>query len=225
MEERVSYLENTMIELQKFVRSEKLARTKHLSSVQELLASEKAAREKHAEELVANYDAYLHLAEEIVEERLANNCVKVADHFELEKQTRAMHGFSIASIEKRVKDLEQLVEPHADVRLGDGEGHDQKMPRGLLPRDRVQVPQPAIDGNRDIYHHQRRGLPEKLEGSARDVQEVRFPQQEAQRHQESRPRDQVGFTRERQRVHGYPRRLLQPRAPAKSTTNMRGPHL
>ena len=93
MEERVSYLENTMIELQKFVRSEKLARTKHLSSVQELLASEKAAREKHAEELVANYDAYLHLAEEIVEEELANNRVKVTDQFELEKQARAMHGF------------------------------------------------------------------------------------------------------------------------------------
>ena len=231
MEERVSYLENTMIELRKFVRSEQIARTKHISSVQELLASEKAAREKHAEELVANYDAYLHLAEEIVEERLANNCVKVADHFELEKQTRAMHGVSIASIEKRVKDLEQLVEPHADVRLGDGEGHDQKrigsndMPRGLLPRDRVQVPQPAIDESSDIYHHQRSGLPEKLEGSARDVQKVRFPQQEAQRHQESRPRDQVGFTRECQRVHGYPRRLLQPRAPAKSTTNMTGPHI
>ena len=102
-----------MIELRKFVRSEQIARTKHISSVQELLASEKAAREKHAEELVANYDAYLHLAEEIVEEEL-----------ELEKQARAMHGFSIASIEKRVKDLEQLVEPHADVRLGDSEGHD-----------------------------------------------------------------------------------------------------
>ena len=220
MEERVSYLENTMIDLQKFVRSEQIARTKHISSVQELLASEKAAREKHAEELVANYDAYLHLAEEIVEEEL-----------ELEKQARAMHGFSIASIEKRVKDLEQLVEPHADVRLGDGEGHDQKrigsndMPRGLLPRDRVQVPQPAIDESSDIYHHQRSGLPEKLEGSARYVQEVRFPQQEAQGHQEARPRDQVGFPRERQRVHGYPRRLLQPQAPAKSTTNMRGPHL
>ena len=220
MEERVSYLENTMIELRKFVRSEQIARTKHLSSVQELLASEKAAREKHAEELVANYDAYLHLAEEIVEEEL-----------ELEKQARAMHRFIIASVEERVKDLEQLVEPHADVRLGDGEGHDQKrigsndMPRGLLPRDRVQVPQPAIDESSDIYHHQRSGLPEKLEGSARDVQEVRFPQQEAQGHQEARPRDQVGFTRERQRVHGYPRRLLQPRAPAKSTTNMTGPHL
>ena len=124
-----------------------------------------------------------------------------------------------------------IVELHADVRLGDAEGHDQKrigsngMPRGLLPRDRDQVPQPAIDESSDIYHHQRSGLPEKLEGSARDVQEVRFPQQEAQRHQESRPRDQVGFTRERQRVHGYPRRLLQPRAPAKSTTNMTGPHL
>ena len=220
MEERVSYLENTMIELRKFVRSEQIARTKHISSVQELLASEKAAREKHAEELVANYDAYLHLAEEIVEEEL-----------ELEKQARAMHGFIIASIEKRVKDLEQLVEPHADVRLGDSEGHDQKrigsndMPRGLLPRDRVEVPQPTIDESSDIYHHQRSGLPEKLEGSARDVQEVRFPQQEAQGHQEARPRDQVGFPRERQRVHGYPRRLLQPRAPAKSTTNMTGPHL
>ena len=185
MEERVSYLENTMIELRKFVRSEQIARTKHISSVQELLASEKAAREKHAEELVANYDAYLHLAEEIVEERLANNCVKVADHFELEKQTRAMHGVSIASIEKRVKDLEQLVEPHADVRLGDGEGHDQSTTASntvQVPRDRVQVPQPAIDENRNIYHHQRRGLPEKLEGSARYVQEVRFPQQDAQGH-------------------------------------------
>jgi len=231
MEERVSYLENTMIELQKFVRSEKLARTKHLSSVQELLASEKAAREKHAEELVANYDAYLHLAEEIVEEEAANNRVKATDHLELEKQARAMHRFIIATIEERVKDLDQLVEPHADVRLGDSVGHDQKrigsndMPRGLLPRDRVEVPQPTIDENNDIYHHQRSGLPEKLEGSARDVHEVRFAQQEAQGHQAARPRDQVGFPRERHRVHGYPRRLLQPRAPAKSTTNMTGPHL
>ena len=47
-------------------------------------------------ELVANYDAYLHLAEEIVEEELANNRVKVTDHLELEKQARAMHGFIIA---------------------------------------------------------------------------------------------------------------------------------
>ena len=124
-----------------------------------------------------------------------------------------------------------IVELHADVRLGDAEGHDQKrigsngMPRGLLPRDRVEVPQPTIDEKSDIYHHQRSGLPEKLEGSARDVQEVRFPQQEAQGHQEARRCNQVGFPRERQRVHGYPRRLLQPRAPAKSTTNMTGPHL
>merc|ERR1719487_725122 len=88
--------EADIYELRELVGGETLARADHHSSVQELIASEKAAREKHAEELVANYEA---------------SHGKVTDHLELEKQARAMHH---ASMEERVKYLEQLLNDSAD---------------------------------------------------------------------------------------------------------------